>query len=107
MRSASARDERDTAPPAITIEREAYVPVENGVSAVSPCTTEMCAGGMPNISHATCAIEVSMPWPCEWTPIRTSAPPSGVMRTVACSKPGMIGVPQCENCVVPCADCSV
>src|SRR5215469_647161 len=24
-----------------------------------------------------------MPWPCEWTPARTSSPPSGVTRTVA------------------------
>ena len=36
-------------------------------------------------SWATWASVVSIPWPCECTPTRTSSPPSGVTRTVAWS----------------------
>ena len=41
MRSASSRHAVPTAPPAITMQREPQVPVEYGVSAVSPCTTRI------------------------------------------------------------------
>ena len=40
---------------------------------------------MPRTSWATWARVVSRPWPCEWTPTRSSSPPSGVNRAVACS----------------------
>ena len=45
-------------------------------------------------SCATWASVVSMPWPCECTPTRSSSPPSGVRRADACSWPGTIGMPQ-------------
>ncbi|CFP60713.1 Uncharacterised protein [Bordetella pertussis] len=83
------------------------MPVENGVWPVSPCSTLMRATSMPRISWAIWAKVVSMPWPCECTPTRTSSPPSGVTRTVAWSKPGITGVPQAANTEVPCAACSV
>ena len=70
--SASALHARATAPPDITMQREPQVPVEYGVTPVSPCTTRTCSGSMPRISFATCASVVSMPWPCECAPMRIS-----------------------------------
>ncbi len=63
--SASSRHAVATAPPAITAQREPQVPVEYGVSAVSPCTTMIFSSGRPRISCATCASVVSSPWPCD------------------------------------------
>ena len=94
MRVASSRHAVATAPPAITAQREPQVPVEYGVSAVSPCTTMIFSSGRPRTSCATWASVVSSPWPWLWMPTRSSSPPSGVMRATACSKPGTIGMPQ-------------
>jgi hypothetical protein len=84
-RGISALQALITAPPAMTMERDAYVPVENGVVPVSPCTTWMRATSMPSTSFASWASVVSMPWPCECTPTRTSSPPPAVQRTAAWS----------------------
>ena len=53
MRTASSVQARDTAPPAMTMLREAMVPIEYGVSAVSPWIRLTRAGSMPRISLAT------------------------------------------------------
>ncbi len=93
-RPARMSDAAATAPPAMTMQREPHVPVEYGVSAVSPCTTRTRSGRTPSTSLATWARVVSSPWPWLCTPTRSSSPPSGVSRAVACSKPGTIGMPQ-------------
>ena len=59
IRSASFSADFDTAPPAITMPREAYAPVEYGVRAVSPSLTSMREKGIVRISLATCASAVS------------------------------------------------
>ena len=66
--SRSSRLARVTAPPAITMLREASVPMPKGESAVSPWRTEIRAGSMPSTSCATWASVVSNPWPCDWMP---------------------------------------
>ena len=70
-----ARQASDTAPPDITMQREPQVPVEYGVSAVSPWIRRTSAGSMPSSVWATCASVVSSPCPCECVPIETVTAP--------------------------------
>ena len=68
---------RATAPPDMTMLREANVPKPKAVLSVSPCRTEMRAGSMPSSSQAICDSAVSSPWPCDWMPTISTRLPSG------------------------------
>ena len=98
---------RATAPPDMTMLREAKVPKPKAVLSVSPCRTEMRAGSMPSSSQAICDSAVSSPWPCDWMPTISTTLPSVRMRAVQLSKPGMIAAPREANSAAPCAVCSV
>lgn len=79
----SARQAFATAPPDITMLREAKVPMPKGETWVSPWRTETCAGSTPSSSQAIYASVVSMPWPCETMPTISMSEPSVIMRAVA------------------------
>ena len=104
--SRNMRLARATAPPDITMLREAKVPNPNAVLSVSPWRTEIRAGSMPSSSAATCDSAVSRPWPCDWMPTISTTLPSVRMRAVQLSKPGMIEAPRAANSAAPCAVCS-
>ena len=61
--SRSIRLARATAPPDITMLREAKVPKPKAVPSVSPWRTAIRAGSMPSSCAAICAKAVSSPWP--------------------------------------------
>ena len=105
--SRNMRLARATAPPDITMLREANVPKPNAVLSVSPCRTEICDGSIPSSWQAICDSVVSSPWPCDWMPTCSTRLPSGRMRAVQLSKPGMIEAPREANSAAPCAVCSV
>ena len=88
--SRNMRLARATAPPDITMLREAKVPKPKAVLSVSPWRTEIRAGSMPSSWAATCDSAVSSPWPCDWMPTISTTLPSVRMRAVQLSKPGMI-----------------
>ena len=96
-----------TAPPAMTMERDAKVPMPKGLSALSPWRTEMRSGSMPSSSQATWARVVSRPWPWLWMPVSSTRVPSVMSRAVALSKPGMTWTPRVTHSPQPCAVCSV
>ena len=104
--SRNMRLARATAPPDITMLREAKVPNPKAVLSVSPWRTEIRAGSMPSSCAAICDKVVSSPWPCDWMPTISTTLPSGRMRAVQLSKPGMIAAPRATNSAAPCAVCS-
>ncbi len=57
------RQARATAPPPITMEREAKVPMPKGLRLLSPWRTVMRSGSMVSSSCATCDSVVSSPCP--------------------------------------------
>ena len=75
--SAAARD----AVPPICTDFDPYVPVPDATSSVSPLWTVTFSSGSPSRSATIIAKVVSCPWPCENEPVRTIAPPSGVIST--------------------------
>ena len=75
----------ETAPPPMTIERDAKVPMPKGEIAVSPKRTETSSGWMPSSSQAIWARVVSIPWPWLWIATRRCSVPSACMRAVAVS----------------------
>ena len=73
--------------PAITAVPLPPVPRPYAVTALSPCTIVTSSKSMPSSSATTCAIVVSMPWPCEPVPSETVTWPFGLTRTTAVSVP--------------------
>ena len=91
---ATAREEkRQQTPEAMTMEREANVPMPKGLRPLSPWRTEMRSGSMPSSSQATWARVVSRPWPWHWMPVSSTRVPSVMSRAVALSNPGMTWTP--------------
>ena len=80
--SRSIRLARATAPPDMTMLRDAKVPNPKAVLSESPCRTEMRAGSMPSSSAATCDSAVPRPWPCDRMPTISTTLPSVRMRAV-------------------------
>src|SRR5437773_989190 len=62
-------------------ERLPYVPIPNGICAVSPWTISTCSIGMPSSSATSWANVVSCPCPCECDPVYTVTAPAGWTRT--------------------------
>ena len=74
---------RMIASPPTANERDPYVPMPNGILAVSPCTISTFSMGMPSCSVTSCANVVSWPWPWLWEPVNTVTEPVGWTRTSA------------------------
>ena len=78
--------------PAVTPLRLANVPMPNGTPAVSPPVTVTQSSGTPSASAATCANDVSWPWPEHTAPVATCTRPAASSVTRAPSN-GPMAVP--------------
>ena len=66
-------------------------------NALSPSFTRTALIGKPNVSAATCVIQVRVPVPISWLPISTSIVPSALMDTLhleAWPAPPQVAIPK-------------